>query len=131
MIAKSRTSLRRWEMPVFQNASHGCHREHLNKQYALCNGTPLRFPPLQHRFLATSQLFWPQNRLQTAPQIHPLLNNASIPPSSISPSTISLTSLNSSSSYSRPNSTISAPRPSRTRRPKNILATFKRDVTQF
>ena len=58
-------------------------------------------------------------------------SNTSIPPASTSPSVNASIPLDSSASYSHPNSTGSAPRPSKSRLPKNTLPKSKGDVTQF
>ena len=58
-------------------------------------------------------------------------SNTSIPPASTSPSVNASIPLDSSASYSHPNSTGSAPRPSKSRLPKITLPKFKGDVTQF
>ena len=60
-------------MPLraIQQATHPLYQKclHLKKT----KQSPLRLPQLQHRLLATPQLFWFQHRLQTTPQIHPFL----------------------------------------------------------
>ena len=56
-------------------------------------------------------------------------SNTSIPPASTSPSVNASIPLDSSASYSHPNSTGSAPRPSKSRLPKNTLPKSKGDVT--
>ena len=70
-------------------------------------------------------------RSSIPPALTSTSTNISIPSTSTSPSAKVLNPLDLSASHSYHNSTVSTPRPSKSRLPKITLAKFKGEVTQF